>query len=868
MDADFANDAVDGIVNNLNEFNMSSIAWDNATLIVPTNTTGCLRPGAMPIPIYNFNCTLAQMRSVSAFEDNYCAPNNTNVCLPGFHCPHSNATNPPQYCPPTEECLLIRSSRGTCSPQGTYEPRVCDPGYYCPSPGKTIIECPRGYFCPQGSVQPIRCAPVSLCPARSRRQVAMLPVYVTVAIDLILVLVAVWFYFFSRRKIHKKSQKKVKKETLHMVDQEENNLHPFLTNEPIEAHELTETPEIHRLMQSFRECIGADNVGLSFTFEGLSFEPNPGKSILSGISGAMQSGSFWAVMGGSGAGKSTFLNVLMGKTKHTGGSVLVNGHHEKMKKYKKLIGYVPQDDIVLPELTVRENILHSARIRLPRNWSDARKQEHVDTLIACLGLSHVADSLVGDPRKPVISGGQRKRVSIGLELAAAPMALFLDEPTSGLDATSAASVMGLLRSISSLGVTTIAIIHQPRQEVFESIDNLLLLGNGRELYAGPTKDMPAYFNKLSFTFPHNRNPADVVMDIATGNGQQYTQDLSWRENSVQSLIDKWQTNVGEQEVDSEKDVGGKGGFQARTEIHAVASSATQQEAIRRSIKKRGASYPLQVWFCFQRAMLQQLRNLNSFFFEVGVGALAGAVIGMSAFSANGQLFRGIYQFPFTALSSAVDYQSAIQIGLLGGLAIGLAASAAGVKVFGDEKLTYWREAAAGHNRYAYYIGKVLSTLIRMTLSCLHFSVCLGVLATPLMSFGSIFAANLLYFYCIYGFSSCISMVTKREDGPLLAVMGSLIIGILGGVAPPLSKVRTWHMEWLWRMSPGTWFTEIWFTRNVAPLKYLYILDLASAATGFKFHQSTLDMCVLFLIGTIYRLAACALLVLVKRHKQR
>ncbi|KAI1614657.1 ABC transporter-like protein [Exophiala viscosa] len=808
------------------------------------------------------------MRSVSAFEENYCAPNNTNVCLPGFYCPNSNATNPAQYCPPTEECLLIRSSKGTCGPQGTFEPKVCSPGFYCPSPGKTIIECPKGFYCPQGSVQPIRCAPVSLCPTRSRRQVVMLPVYVTVALDIMLIFIAVWFYFFSKRKIHKKPQKKVKKETLRMPDHEENNLHPFLTNEPIEAYELTETPEIQRLMQSFRECIGADNVGLSFTFEGLSFEPVPGKQILSGISGAMQSGSFWAVMGGSGAGKSTFLNVLMGKTKHTGGSVLVNGHHEKMKKYKKLIGYVPQDDIVLPELTVRENILHSARIRLPRNWTDARKQEHVDTLIACLGLSHVADSLVGDPRKPVISGGQRKRVSIGLELAAAPMALFLDEPTSGLDATSAASVMGLLRSISSLGVTTIAIIHQPRQEVFESIDNLLLLGNGRELYAGPTKDVSGYFNKLSFTFPRNRNPADVVMDIMTGNGQQYTKDLSWRENSVPSLIDKWQTTAAKQEVDSEKDMGDKSGFQARTEVHAVPSSATQQEAIRRSIKKRGASYPLQVWFCFQRAMLQQLRNINSFFFEVGVGALAGAVIGMSAFSAHGQLFRGIYQFPFTALSSAVDYQSAIQIGLLGGLAIGLAASAAGVKVFGDEKLTYWREAAAGHNRYAYYIGKVLSTLVRMTLSCLHFSVCLGVLATPMMSFGSIFAANLLYFYCIYGFSSCISMVTKREDGPLLAVMGSLIIGILGGVAPPLSKVKLWHMEWLWRMSPGTWFTEIWFTKNVAPLKYLYILDLASAATGFKFHQSTLDMCILFLIGTIYRLIACALLVLVKRHKQR
>lgn len=156
-------------------------------------------------------------------------------------------------------------------------------------------------------------------------------------------------------------------------------------------------------MRSFRECIGADNVGLAFEFQDLSFEPKPGKTILSGISGVMQSGSFWAVMGGSGAGKSTFLNVLMGKTKHTGGSVLVNGHQEKMKKYKKLIGYVPQDDIVLPELTVRENILHSARIRLPSNWSDEQIQEHVDTLIACLGLSHVSDSLVGDTRKPVIS---------------------------------------------------------------------------------------------------------------------------------------------------------------------------------------------------------------------------------------------------------------------------------------------------------------------------------------------------------------------------------------------------------------------------------------------------------------------------------
>ena len=595
-------------------------------------------------------------------------PNNTDVCLPGFLCPNSNFAAPPQYCPPTEECLLIRSDKGTCKSQGLFEPTVCPPGHYCPAPGQNKIVCPKGHFCPQGSFRPTRCATGATCPKGSRRQVTLLPVYLTVAVDLMLVLVAVWYFLFSQRRAMKKRPKNRKKKELEM-DHEENGLHPFVTREKLEVNELPETPEIRRLMESFRECIGAKNVGLSFEFDNLAFEPAPGKKILTNVSGAMQSGSFWAVMGGSGAGKSTFLNVLMGKTKHTSGSVLVNGHQEQVKKYKKLIGYVPQDDIVLPELTVRENILYSARVRLPSAWSDERKQEHVDTLIACLGLSHVADSLVGDPRKPVISGGQRKRVSIGLELAAAPMALFLDEPTSGLDATSAASVMGLLKSISCLGVTTIAIIHQPRQEVFESIDNLLLLGNGQEIYAGRTTDAPAYFNDLAFTFPRNRNPADVIMDIVAGSGQQYNSDLSWREDSVQTLIERWRDHSAQRDADDRK-------TQSETpetaqENHLSVSTTRQEDALKMSIEQRGAAFHLQIWYSFKRAMLQQIRNSGSFCFEVGIGALTGAVIGLSAFAANGQLFKGIYHFPFIVLSSAVDYQSAIQIGLLGGLAIGM-----------------------------------------------------------------------------------------------------------------------------------------------------------------------------------------------------
>jgi len=257
-------------------------------------------------------------------------------------------------------------------------------------------------------------------------------------------------------------------------------------------------------------------------------------------------------------------------------------------------------------------------------------------------------------------------------------------------------------------------------------------------------------------------------------------------------------------------------------------------------------------------MLQQARNRATSLFEVIVGSIAGAAIGLSAFAAEGQHFRGVYHPPFDVLSSAVDYKNAPQIGLLGAMAIGLSTGAAGVKVFGDEKLTYWREAASGHNKYAYYLGKVLSTLFRITLACFHFSVFMGVLSTPRMSFHSVFAANLLYYFCIYGFAHCVSMVTRRGDGPLIADMSSLVIGILGGVAPPLSRPKSWHMEWLWRMSPAvsppncllfdfadsrdqTWFTEIYFAENVRPSGYLYQVPLAEVQTGFSVHNVKLDM---------------------------
>jgi ABC-type multidrug transport system ATPase subunit len=123
--------------------------------------------------------------------------------------------------------------------------------------------------------------------------------------------------------------------------------------------------------------------------------------------------------------------VLCGKIKRSSGKLSISGKVDEISKYKKISGFVPQENTMHEELTVRENILHSARIRLPRSWKDVDVQNHVDSILKILNLSHVAHTIIGDGVSRGVSGGQRKRVSIGMELAAAPLCLFLDEPTSG-----------------------------------------------------------------------------------------------------------------------------------------------------------------------------------------------------------------------------------------------------------------------------------------------------------------------------------------------------------------------------------------------------------------------------------------------------
>ncbi|KAJ2998824.1 hypothetical protein NUW58_g204 [Xylaria curta] len=811
----------------------------------PVSAAPCWQPGGVPIEI----------QDVSSWE--------STGCPAGFLCSFALKLSQVHDADVDKARTTLLSGvvcqfGGKNIGMGPFEPVICQEGYYCPPE-----------FGGLGS----------LCPERSTREFFLIPLVVLLAVDVTIVVGLIWYVinrrFRNARDAHSLTGRKGigaisasmtgYKELPDETDQDQELLPmdatymprrtdtwagfqaaldiPIPVDSNTNLYDQGLTPELRAFVDSMRKATDASQFGLSFTYTNLSFQPKSApKPILQDVTGSIERGSLTAVMGGSGAGKSTFVNVLMGKTTNTGGSVTINNIPGKIKRYKKLIGYVPQDDIVLPELTVYENILHSARIRLSRTWASADIKAHVDSVIDCLELSHVRNSRVGSVGKPIISGGQRKRVSIGMELAAAPMAIFLDEPTSGLDATSASSIMRTLKAIARLGISVIVIIHQPRMEIFEMLDELILLGNGQIIYEGSEAGVREFFENVGFRFPEHANTGDVITDIITGNGRAYKTS---GDVSKEALISHWANSRQSAAIKSQHE-----------SLQPDRASIVKTTTIHRKLlKQRGAPRWKQCWLCLRRAILQQWRTKSTFWFEMGLASLTGILLGLAQNSKEGVLFKGIYNAPFQVISVATDIASVPQFSLLTVIAIGLVSGAPGVKVFSEEMLLYRREAEAGHSRIAYFVAKNLSVLPRMVLACMHFSTLILVLSTPIIPWGIAFVTNLIYFYCIYGLASIMSMIVRREDAPLFATMIGLVVGILSGAAPPLSKVREWNLEWLWRLSPATWLAELYFGQLVGPFRYLYNVDMAARITGFYMGRLWTNLLVLLLIGTIYRLVA-------------
>jgi ABC transport system ATP-binding/permease protein len=228
--------------------------------------------------------------------------------------------------------------------------------------------------------------------------------------------------------------------------------------------------------------------------------PSDTKTLLDHVSFKALPGDLIALMGPSGAGKTTLLLTLNGYTPPTAGQVRINGEdlYAIYDALRGSIGYVPQDDIVHPELTVWEAVRYSARMRLPPDYSEEEIDKRVSVTLSQLGLESVAHLQIGRPEKKILSGGQRKRVNIAMELVTDPVILFLDEPTSGLAADDTTALVQLLADLArQTGKTIITTIHQPAKDEYEKFNLALIMGpGGIPMYFGPTTDGYKFFGSV------------------------------------------------------------------------------------------------------------------------------------------------------------------------------------------------------------------------------------------------------------------------------------------------------------------------------------------------------------------------------------
>ena len=473
-----------------------------------------------------------------------------NQCPPGFFCPNSTTAF---VCPAGYFCPLGSHKPFSCDGmavgdnvklEGNYCPRasstpfgLCPKGWYCPDSSEAV-QCPEGHYCEKQSREPRECPPLTNCPAGSSRHdiswYLLIGLGVLFGGFLIFLLVLLVWIRISQRRVLREARKAEKQSTL---------LRAIGVKLGLTAEQMSYASHLKGFSSNVRLVdIVVDGFSIALRSRGKT------KLILRDVCVAFRASTLNIILGSSGAGKTTFLKALVGKfsgnsfpqgeirfefKNHPVTVDLIRGTERRgcacSRSITKLraretavrlgVGYVAQDNVVHEILTVHENIAYSARMRLGASLSAKTKQEIIQDTITVLGLNHIQNAKVGNPLSPAgsISGGEARRVSIGLELVACPSLLILDEPTSGLDAVAANEVMSSLNKMSDLGVTVVASLHQPRYSTFLLFDSLhLFMRGGYVVYSGPTAGALPYFTKIGFKLHQNENPADFMLDVIAG----------------------------------------------------------------------------------------------------------------------------------------------------------------------------------------------------------------------------------------------------------------------------------------------------------------------------------------------------------------
>jgi ATP-binding cassette subfamily G (WHITE) protein 2 len=345
------------------------------------------------------------------------------------------------------------------------------------------------------------------------------------------------------------------------------------------------------------------------------------KILLNNVSARANHSEVLAIAGPSGSSKTTFLDALAGQIKRSSlkGQILVNGKPMD-SNFRRVSGYVTQDDAMYPTLTARETLMFSARLRLPGAMTIEEKRNRVESLIEMLGLKDCADTYVGDEKVRGVSGGERRRVSIGVDLVHDPAVLLLDEPTSGLDSTSALHVMQILSNMAvKRNRTVLLTIHQPSYRILDTINKFLVLSRGNVIYYGDVPEMEKYFNDLGYSMPENMSVVEHALDIIE-EAQDQPEGIA---HLVESQV-KYQQN---------KDA---------MRLVAIGSPLIGQQCDDMSKPSFATSMMSEMWVLAHRCLLTTCRSKLLFVTRISLQIVAALIIG-SLFYNSGHDYKGILQ---------------------------------------------------------------------------------------------------------------------------------------------------------------------------------------------------------------------------------
>ena len=445
--------------------------------------------------------------------------------------------------------------------------------------------------------------------------------------------------------------------------------------------------------------VSPSNPGITFSWQNLGFsvmgEKNDSKKIISDLNGLLPPFSSLAILGASGAGKSTMLDVLAGRKEATegvvSGKILVNGH--AIANIRDVSRYCTQDDALFGNLTVYETLYYAARFQM---GDDEDIPKAVDQMINLLGLDAQRNTIIGTPLLKGCSGGQVRRVSVGLQCFGMDGGiLFLDEPTSGLDSVAAFQIINRVQSLCKKnGTTMVATIHQPSSECFNLFSHVLLLGAGSTVYFGPMKDLVTYFDDIGQPFPPYCNPSDEMLRLTNIDFSADEAERNDELNRVKKLVQAFHNSTcGQQLVAS-----------VENESHR------KSVGFEKSLKLRASLYA-STSTLFERALLNAAKNPLSYWVRVIMYAALGVLMATNWLNQDAHDQKTIND-RLAAIFFSVAFLSFMSV--------------AGIPAFLEERLVFVREIASGfYGVEAWIISNTLISfpfifIITIVFSCITY----------------------------------------------------------------------------------------------------------------------------------------------------